>query len=147
MEISVEKLNKEQLYCEHPYDTVIYAYTSNDKSTYDFALVYRGYITAFGREEVRAGGITSSYKYGSIYSTLCWTQHRMPEFYNELKKYKIADKEFSIDNAELEEQIRQIQLEEERRQNEYRKGILLQGLEIAKFALERELERLKKEHP
>ncbi len=71
----------------------------------------------------------------------------MPEFYNELKKYKIADKDFSIDNAELEEQIRQIQLEEERRKNEYRKGILLQGLEIAKFALEMELERLKKEHP
>ena len=147
MEISVEKLGKEQVFYdnEHPFDTVIYAYVSEDKTVYQFALVYRGYITAFGSEDGRIGGVTSSYKYGSIYATLCWTKYRMPEFYDELKKYKIAGKDFSIDNPELEEQIEQARLEAERRQNEYRKGIILQGLEIARFVLERELEKLKNE--
>ena len=147
MDIQVEKLDKEQLFYdnEHPFDTIIYAYTSEDKQSYDFALIYRGYITAFGREEPREGGVTSSYKIDNIYKTLCWTKFRRPEFYNELIKYKIADKNFLINNPELEEQIKHVKLEKERRQNEHRKQILLQGLSIAKFALEREIEKLKKE--
>lgn len=146
MEIYVENNGKEKLcYDRYPFDTIVYAYTSENKSTYNFALVYRGYITAFGDEDGRSGGVTTSYESGGLEDTLRRKKSSMPEFYDELKKYKIADRDFSIDNPELEEQIEQARLEAERRQNEYRKGVILQGLEIAKFVLERELERIKKE--
>lgn len=109
--------------------------------------MYRGYIIAFGDEDGRNGGITTSYESGGLYNTLCWVRHRRPEFYEELKKYEIAPKDFSIDNAELENQIEEAKRNVEMRQNEYRKDMLIRGLEIAKFALERELEKIKKEHP
>lgn len=109
--------------------------------------MYRGYIIAFGDEDGRIGGITTSYESGHLYETLCWAQHRRPEFYEELKNYEIAPKDFSIDNPKLEKQIEEAKRNEEMRQNEYRKDMLISGLEIAKFALERELEKIKKEHP
>lgn len=147
MKVSIEKLQEESLlYNEYPYDTVIYSYPYDDcKSVYDFALVYRGYITAFGDEDGRSGGVTTDYKSGRLYTTLCWAKNRRPDFYEELKKYKLAPSDFAIDNPKLEEQIEQAKQEEARRQNEYRKGVLLYGMAVAKFALERELERLKKE--
>lgn len=149
MEIEVVKSPKESLqYDRYPYDTVIYSYPyENCKTVYEYALVYRGYIIAFGDEDGRNGGITTSYESGRLYNTLCWCQHRRPEFYEELKNYEIAPKDFSIDNAELEKQIEEAKRNEEMRQNEYRKDMLIRGLEIAKFALERELEKIKKEHP
>ena len=149
MKIEVVKSPKESLqYDRYPYDTVIYSYPYEDcKSVYEYALVYRGYIIAFGDEDGRNGGITTSYKSGSLYNTLCWARYRRPEFYEELKNYEIAPKDFSIDNAELEKQIEEAKRNKEMRQNEYRKDMLIRGLEIAKFALERELEKIKKEHP
>lgn len=149
MKVSIEKLQEESLlYDEYPYDTVIYSYPYEDcKSVYEYALVYRGYIIAFGDEDGRIGGITTSYESGHLYETLCWAKHRRPEFYEELKNYEIAPKDFSIDNAELEKQIEEAKRNKEMRQNEYRKDMLIRGLEIAKFALERELEKIKKEHP
>ena len=149
MKIKVVKSPKESLqYDRYPYDTVIYSYPYEDcKSVYEYALVYRGYIIAFGDEDGRNGGITTSYESGRLYNTLCWTRHRRPEFYEELKNYKIAPKDFSIDNAELEKQIEEAKRNEEMRQNEHRKDMLIRGLEIAKFALELELEKIKKEHP
>lgn len=149
MKIEVEKSPKESLlYDKYPYDTVIYSYPYEDcKSVYEYALVYRGYIIAFGDEDGRNGGITTSYESGHLYETLCWAKYRRPEFYEELKNYEIAPKDFSIDNAELEKQIEEAKRNKEMRQNEYRKDMLIRGLEIAKFALERELEKIKKEHP
>lgn len=149
MKIKVVKSPKESLqYDRYPYDTVIYSYPYEDcMSVYEYALVYRGYIIAFGDEDGRNGGITTSYESGQLYNTLCWVRHRRPEFYEELKNYEIAPKDFSIDNAELEKQIEEAKRNEEMRQNEYRKDMLIRGLEIAKFALERELEKIKKEHP
>lgn len=149
MKIKVVKSPKESLqYDRYPYDTVIYSYPYEDcKSVYEYALVYRGYIIAFGDEDGRNGGITTSYESGRLYNTLCWARHRRPEFYEELKNYKIAPKDFSIDNAELEKQIEEAKRNEEMRQNEYRKDMLIRGLEIAKLVLEWELEKIKNEHP
>lgn len=101
MKIEVEKSPKESLlYDKYPYDTVIYSYPYEDcKSVYEYALVYRGYIIAFGDEDGRNGGITTSYESGHLYETLCWAQHRRPEFYEELKKYEFARSDATSDKV------------------------------------------------